>query len=154
MAIGILEVQLVNAKGLGETDFLGNMDPYVMVQYRSQERKSSVARGQGGNPTWNERLALRVEYPGQGHDYKLLLKIMDKDTFSADDFAGQATIHVEDILAIGVENGTAELHPSKYRVVRADGSYRGEIQVGLSFALKAAEDNGEEQYGGWRESSF
>lgn len=76
---GVLEVHLVDAKGLTGNDFLGEIgasyldprpsavrrrrgrsssissaflscagkiDPYVVVQYRSQERKSSVARGQ------------------------------------------------------------------------------------------------------------
>ncbi|KAJ6900352.1 hypothetical protein NC652_026463 [Populus alba x Populus x berolinensis] len=136
MASGILEVLLVNAKGLGDTDFLGDMDLYVIVQYKSQERKSSVARGQGGHPVWNERLTFKVEYPGQAGEYKLSLKIMDKDTFSADDFFGEATIYVKDLLTSGVENGSAELHPCKYRVVSATQSYTGEIQVGVTFTLK------------------
>ena len=46
MGRGLLEVLLVDAKGLAGTDFLGKIDPYVVVQYRSQERKSSTARGQ------------------------------------------------------------------------------------------------------------
>lgn len=47
--------------------------------------------GQGGNPVWNERLIFRVEYPGSGEQYKLTLKIMDKDTFTSDDTVGEAT---------------------------------------------------------------
>lgn len=45
----------------------------------------------GGCPVWNETLKFRAEYPGQGTDYKLTLKIMDKDTFTKDDFVGEAT---------------------------------------------------------------
>ncbi|KAL9365344.1 hypothetical protein Peur_043217 [Populus x canadensis] len=66
MAVGILQVQLVNAKGLRDTDFF-------------------------------------------------------------------------DLFASGVQNGTAELHPSKYRVVDASQSYVGEIQVGVTFTLKGTE---------------
>ncbi|KAJ0101899.1 hypothetical protein Patl1_06404 [Pistacia atlantica] len=116
MAIGLMEVLLVNAKGLSDTDFLGDVDPYVVMQYKGQERKSSVAQGyqkcfqiarsafkkkyvhtviicagQGGNPSWNEKFTFRVEYPGCGGQYKLVLKIMDKDTFTHDDFLGEAT---------------------------------------------------------------
>jgi hypothetical protein len=40
------------------------------------------------------------------------------------------------LLALGVEKGTAELQTQKYRVVNADKSYRGEIQVGVTFTLK------------------
>ena len=43
---------------------------------------------------------------------------------------------MKDLLAIGAENGKAELHPSKYRVVRADQTFNGEIQVGVTFTLK------------------
>uniref|UniRef100_A0A453FWN2 C2 domain-containing protein n=1 Tax=Aegilops tauschii subsp. strangulata TaxID=200361 RepID=A0A453FWN2_AEGTS len=46
MGRGVLEVHLVDAKGLFGSDFLGKIDPYVVVQYRSQERKSSTSRGQ------------------------------------------------------------------------------------------------------------
>ncbi|XP_031259632.1 16 kDa phloem protein 1 [Pistacia vera] len=151
MAIGLMEVLLVNAKGLADTDFLGDVDPYVVMQYKGQERKSSVAQGQGGNPSWNEKFTFRVEYPGCGGQYKLVLKIMDKDTFTHDDFLGEATIYVEDFLLLGMDNGTAELHPRKYSVTQADGTYRGEIQVGLTLTRKF-EQTTESSYGGWKES--
>jgi Ca2+-dependent lipid-binding protein len=44
----------------------------------------------GSRPVWNEKFVFRVEYPGSGDQYKLNLKIMDKDVFSSDDFVGQA----------------------------------------------------------------
>lgn len=44
----------------------------------------------GSSPVWNEKFVFRVEYPGSGDQYKLNLKIMDKDVFSSDDFVGQA----------------------------------------------------------------
>ncbi|PON76335.1 C2 domain containing protein [Trema orientale] len=154
MATGIMEVLLVNAKGLGDTDFFGDMDPYVLIQYKGQERKSVVARGQGSSPSWNEKFSFRAEYPGSGDNFKLILKILDKDTFSSDDFIGQATIYVEDLLALGAENGIAELHPRKYRVVGSDQNYRGEIQVGVTFTRKVEEQNDGKKFGGWRESNF
>ncbi|MFQ6647011.1 hypothetical protein Gotur_019681 [Gossypium turneri] len=152
MAVGILEVFLVSAKGLQDSDFLGDMDPYVIIQYKGQERKSSAARGDGSSPSWNEKFTFKVEYPGSGGDYKLVLKIMDKDTFSSDDFVGQATIFVKDLLAIGADEGSAELHPTKHSVVNAEQRYCGEIVVGLTFTKK--EENDEEEYGGWRESDY
>ncbi|KAG9454698.1 hypothetical protein H6P81_007602 [Aristolochia fimbriata] len=154
MPSGILEVQLVDARGLGETDFLNSMDPYVILQYKSQESKSSVARGAGGSPVWNERFTFRVDYPGADNQYKLILKIMDKDTFSADDFVGEASIHVEDLLALGMERGKAELHPTKHRVLLADRSYCGEIRVGLIFTRKVEDVVDREEYGGWRHSQY
>ncbi|XP_058099260.1 elicitor-responsive protein 1 isoform X2 [Magnolia sinica] len=148
---GILEVQLVDARGLGNTDLFAKMDPYVVIRYKSEERKSSVARG--GDPKWNERFTFRVQFPGADDEYKLILRIMDKDTFSADDFVGEATIYLKDVLALGMENGIAEIRPCKHRVLLADRTYCGEIQVGLTFTPKR-EEAGERDYGGWKHSSF
>ncbi|XP_022938500.1 elicitor-responsive protein 1-like [Cucurbita moschata] len=153
MAIGTLEVKLVNAKGLRGTDFLGGIDPYVLIQYKGQERKSSVARDEGGCPVWNETFTFRAEYPGSGDDFKLVLKIMDHDNFSADDFIGQTSIYVEDLLALGAENGVSELRAQKYSVVGANLNYSGEIQVGVSFTQKETQYDGEE-VGGWQESEY
>lgn len=47
--------------------------------------------GQGSKPVWDEKFSFRVEYPGANDQYKLILNVMDKDTFSADDYLGQAT---------------------------------------------------------------
>ncbi|KAA0037638.1 hypothetical protein IC582_020931 [Cucumis melo] len=153
MAIGTLEVKLVNAKGLGGTDFLGGIDPYVLIQYKGQERKSSVARNEGGSPVWNEKFTFRAEYPGSGDDFKIILKIMDHDTFSADDFLGQTTIYVKDLLALGAENGTSELRPQKYSIVGDNLNYTGEILVGVTFTQKETEYDREE-VGGWKQSEY
>jgi hypothetical protein len=42
-------------------------------------------------------------------------------------------IYVKDLLA---ENGVAKLPALKYRVIRADQSYRGEIDVAITFTPK------------------
>ncbi|KAL1825101.1 hypothetical protein ACET3Z_011879 [Daucus carota] len=153
--IGVMEVTLLNARGLKCTElFSGGIEPYVVLQYRTQERKSSVARGQGTKPVWDEKFNFRVEYPGANDQYKLILNVMDKDTFSADDHLGQATIYLKDLLALGVENGSAQLHPQKYSVVDSNQNYSGEIQVGITFTPKVQEGAGGEEYGGWRQSEI
>ncbi|KAL2558213.1 Calcium-dependent lipid-binding (CaLB domain) family protein [Forsythia ovata] len=152
MAIGIMEVKLVGAKALKNTDFLGRIDPYVLLQYRNQERKTSIAKGQGTSPSWNEKFEFRVDYPVANGQYKLVLKIMDHDTFTADDYLGQTTIYVKELIELGVEKGKAELHPQKYRVVSTNKTYHGEIQVGITFTSKEETDE-EEEYGGWKESN-
>ncbi|OVA05932.1 C2 calcium-dependent membrane targeting [Macleaya cordata] len=133
--------------------FAGKMDPYVLIRYKNHERKSSVARGAGSNPVWNEKFNFRVQYPGADDDdqYKLILRIMDEDTFSADDFIGEAVIYVTDVISLGAEKGTAELRPTKYRVVLPNKSYHGEIRVGVTFTKKV-EDEKDKDLGGWKES--
>ncbi|CAI9774900.1 unnamed protein product [Fraxinus pennsylvanica] len=156
MVIGIMEVKLVSAKGLKNTDFLGGIDPYVLLQYRKQECKSTIAKGKGTRPLWNEKFEFRVDSPFIDDDqHKLVLKIMDHDTFSADDYLGEAEIYVKDIIKIGMENGKAELHLQKYRVVSTDQTYHGEIQVGITFTAKEKTvEEEEEEYGGWKESDY
>ncbi|KAJ6803018.1 elicitor-responsive protein 1 isoform X2 [Iris pallida] len=154
MGKGILEVQLVDAKGLADTDAFGSSDPYVIIQYRNQERKSSVARGgagQGTSPIWNETFKFLVQYPGVEGQHKLTLRIMDEDTFTADDFIGEATINVADVITLGFENGIGEMHTTKHRVVLADQTYCGEIKVGVKFTPKVEVDQGED-FGGWSHS--
>ncbi|XP_010554608.1 PREDICTED: LOW QUALITY PROTEIN: elicitor-responsive protein 1 [Tarenaya hassleriana] len=155
MAVGILEVNLISAKGLKCSDFLGKIDPYfVLVEYKGQIRKTSSAREGGRNPTWEEKVRWRAEYPGSGGDYALLVKLMDHDTFSSDDFLGQATVYVKEMLELGAEKGKAEIHPTKYRVVGADLNYSGEILLGVSFSLLDKDNDEEEDYGGWKSSQF
>lgn len=42
-------------------------------------------------------------------------------------------INVEDLLGLGVENGSYEMNPTKFRVIGNDKSYHGEIKVGVKF---------------------
>ncbi|KAK7372375.1 hypothetical protein VNO80_05753 [Phaseolus coccineus] len=151
MATGFMEVQLVKAKGLRDTDIFGKMDPYVLIQYKGQEKRSRDANGQGKNPVWNEQFMFKVDHVGSNDQHKLIFKIMDKDLYK-DDFVGEAIIHVGDLLAQGVENGGAKLQTLKYRVVRANKSYCGEIDVGVTFTPKVEDKFVEEEIGGWKES--
>ncbi|XP_027939913.1 elicitor-responsive protein 1-like [Vigna unguiculata] len=145
MAIGFMEVHLVKAKGLHNSDIIGEMDPYVLIQYKDQEQRSSVAIGQGINPVWNEKFMFKVEYPLSNHQHKIIFKIMDQDLYT-DDFVGESIIHVGDLLDQGVENGEAKLQTLKYRVVRANKSYCGEIDVGVTFTLQVEDDYAERNH--------
>lgn len=107
----------------------GNVDPYVILNCRTQEQRSSIASGflvesswickfmlyewhvfysvsgddvidlcfwnllmvdagGGSEPEWNETFVFTISDAST----ELFLKIMDKDTFSADDFLGEATL--------------------------------------------------------------
>ncbi|VAH66253.1 unnamed protein product [Triticum turgidum subsp. durum] len=196
MARGLLEVHLVHAKDLSGSDSLGKIDPYVVVQYRSQERKSSTARGQsllpfhtalfswflflvstllhesifllnetvafcnadaGRNPSWNEVLRFQINSSAANVQDKLVLRIMDHDNFSSDDFLGQATINVTDLISMGMESGKSRLNPAKYRVVTADNSYHGEIKIGITFTAAKVDAHSQVEQdgahvGGWMQT--
>ncbi|XP_071709464.1 16 kDa phloem protein 1-like [Rutidosis leptorrhynchoides] len=154
MTIGIMEVNLVDAHGLTKSDFLNNIDPYVLIKYKSQEHKSTVAKGQGSNPKWNEKFSFRVEFPGADEQPKLVLKIMDHDTFSADDYIGQTTIYLKEVLELGVENGTAEIRTQKYSVVNSSETYSGDIRVGITFTPREETETYGQEFGGWKENRW
>lgn len=152
---GIIEVNLVNARGLKNNELWGGgIDPYVLLQYRGQEHKSSTSRGKGSKPEWNEKFTFKIEYPSIDGQYKLILKLMDHDTFSSDDCLGEAIIYLKEFIEMGLENGRAEIHPKKYSVVGSDQSYCGEVLVGITFTpKKTTHDEEEEEYDGWKESN-
>ncbi|KAK1618425.1 hypothetical protein QYE76_023942 [Lolium multiflorum] len=122
MVHGTLEVLLIGAKGLENTDYLCNMDPYAILKCRSQEQRSSIASGKGSSPEWNENFVFTVS--DQATD--LVIKLMDSDSGTADDFVGEATIPLEAVYTEG------SIPPTAYNVVKGE-HYCGEIKVGLSF---------------------
>ncbi|XP_009408144.2 elicitor-responsive protein 3 [Musa acuminata AAA Group] len=142
MVRGTLEVLLVSAKGLEDVDFFGKMDPYAVLTYRSQEQKSSTASGAGSNPEWNETFVFNVS----DNVSELIVKIMDSDTFSKDDFVGEAKIPLEAVFVEG------SLTPTIYSVVK-DQRYCGEIKVGLTFTPVETRGFDEEAFGGWKHSA-
>lgn len=46
------------------------------------------------------------------------------------------SIYLKEFLQLGVENGKAEIHTSKYSIVAGDQTFAGEIKVGLTFTAK------------------
>ncbi|XP_019447673.1 PREDICTED: elicitor-responsive protein 3-like [Lupinus angustifolius] len=144
MPQGTLEVFLVSANGLENTDFLCNMDPFVQLICRTQEQKSSIASGKGSDPEWNENFIFNLS---EGVS-ELTLKIMDSDTGTAHDLVGEVSIPLEPLFIEG------NLPPTVYNVVK-DGQYCGEIKVGLSFRPEDQRSRGlEENFGGWKESAY
>ncbi|KAL5211398.1 hypothetical protein ABZP36_022245 [Zizania latifolia] len=122
MVHGTLEMLLVGAKRLENTDYLCNMDPYAILKCRSQEQRSSIASGKGSNPEWNENFVFTVS----DRATELLIKLLDSDTGSTDDFVGESTIPLEALYTEGT------ISPNAYNVVKGE-HYYGEIKVGLTF---------------------
>ncbi|KAL3536405.1 hypothetical protein ACH5RR_004866 [Cinchona calisaya] len=164
MAKGRLEVLLVEAQGIKDRDKFhpGCLNclnpckiarkPYVHILYGGQECTSSVGKGKGKKREWNEKFAFDVKYPdgGEDHVYKIIFRIMDKHKFDEDEFVGEATAYVKDILSLGVERGKLEVETRQYRVVESDKTYSGEISVSISFTK--IKEGAEEDVGGWKES--
>ncbi|KAG1361276.1 elicitor-responsive protein 3 [Cocos nucifera] len=76
----------------------------------------------GSNPEWNKTFVFTLS----GYFLELTIKLMDSDSFSNDDFLGEAKIPLEPLFMKG------RLPPTVYNVVK-DHEYHGEIKVGLTF---------------------
>ncbi|XP_027338343.1 C2 domain-containing protein At1g63220-like [Abrus precatorius] len=122
MPRGTLEVILISAKDLHDSDFFKKMDPYVILTYRTQEHRSSVAKGAGSKAHWNESFLFTVSDSVS----ELNLRLMDKDSLTNDDFLGQTKINLETVFAEGTIPETA------YNVVKEQ-EYCGELKVALTF---------------------
>ncbi|KAK3038509.1 hypothetical protein RJ639_029309 [Escallonia herrerae] len=142
---GTLEVVLESAEGIKTRDticclgclipWIDATQPYVFVQHGSQEHISSVAEEEGKKHVWNEKFKFNVDYPG-GQDHpedKLIFRVMDKHKISEDEFVGEATIYIKEVLLEGMERGKFELQSRKYRVVAPDTTYTGQICVAITF---------------------
>ncbi|KAL8196231.1 hypothetical protein R6Q57_025231 [Mikania cordata] len=156
MPIGKLQVHLVSAKGLHDTDFFTKMDPYATIICRTQEQKSNVASGQGSSPEWNETFEFTVT---SDEEPELVIKIKDSDVGSDDDIVGEAKIPLEPVFLAG------SVPPTSYNVIIND-EFCGEIKVGLEFIPEEKHEHGhrhghghghheeESNFGGWKESSY
>ncbi|KAM0046981.1 putative C2 domain-containing protein [Helianthus debilis subsp. tardiflorus] len=143
---GVLEVVLVDSEGIRDRKFLGCLvccttsavdRPYVCVEYGDQKRISKVAEGKGKKSIWDQKFNFEIENPVVENKSfrKLVLRVMDKHKLSDDGYVGEATIHVKDVVLMGMEKGEAELGSQKYRVVREDKSYTGDISAAISFKV-------------------
>ncbi|MFS7932462.1 putative C2 domain-containing protein [Helianthus anomalus] len=160
MPEGVLEVLLVSAKGLEDADLLCKMDPYVIITYRTQEKKSTVASGayllfiicKGTTPEWDETFLFDVT-SNDATDLKI--KIMDSDGgVGADDLVGHAR-QVEWLILIPLDAlfRDGDIPAKSYNIMKDD-AYCGEIRIGLNFTVQKSRgfDPTDGNIGGWKQS--
>ncbi|XP_009776717.1 elicitor-responsive protein 3-like [Nicotiana sylvestris] len=129
MPYGQLEVYVANARGLDDTNWLTDMNPYVVVTCRTEEKKSSTASGEGSDPEWNESFLFTIT---RGCD-ELHIKLMDENTFQDDDFLGEATISLEEVFREG------EVGSTSYQLYKDDEEC-GSIRLGLTFTREERDE--------------
>lgn len=100
--IGLIKVNVVRGTNLAVRDVMTS-DPYVIISLGNQSVKTRVIKN-NLNPVWNERLMLSIPE----HIPPLKLLVYDKDTFSTDDFMGEAEIDIQALVsaAKAYENST------------------------------------------------
>ena len=119
---GTLIVKPLNAKLLIDEEMLGTMDPYVRVKVGNNVKSTNWDEGGGKNPTWKDSLPFENI---TAQDSLISLDVFDHDNVSSDDFLGNVTIDIKQIL----EKKSVK---SGYDLIR-DGKVTGEIYVRFDF---------------------
>ncbi|CAH9091865.1 unnamed protein product [Cuscuta europaea] len=90
--IGLVSVNVVRGTHLAVRDVVTS-DPYVILSLGAQSVKTRVIKN-NLNPVWNEKLMLSI--PDTIPPLKVL--VYDKDTFTTDDFMGEADIDIQPLV--------------------------------------------------------
>ncbi|KNA08085.1 hypothetical protein SOVF_165800 [Spinacia oleracea] len=91
--VGLIKVNVVKGTNLAIRDMVSS-DPYVILCLGQQSVKTRVIKN-NLNPVWNEKLMLSI--PESVPPLKLV--VYDKDTFTTDDFMGQAEIDIQPLVS-------------------------------------------------------
>merc|ERR550532_2368101 len=83
---------LHSAKDLANMDYMGKSDPYAILTYGSQERRTTTINN-NLNPTWNHQVTFDYEENVSTID----IEIFDEDTMARDDSLGRLSIDVAEI---------------------------------------------------------
>ncbi|XP_020237931.1 probable ADP-ribosylation factor GTPase-activating protein AGD11 isoform X2 [Cajanus cajan] len=91
--VGLIKVNMVKGINLAIRDVMSS-DPYVIISLGHQTVKTRVIKN-NLNPIWKESLMLSI--PDDIPPLKMV--VLDKDTFSTDDFMGEVEINIEPLVS-------------------------------------------------------
>ncbi|GMI83290.1 hypothetical protein like AT3G07940 [Hibiscus trionum] len=104
--VGLIKVNVVKGTNLAVRDMLSS-DPYVILVCGQQSVKTRVIKN-NLNPVWNESLMLSI--PENVPPLKVF--VYDKDTFTTDDFMGDAEIDIQPLVAAAKAYEKSEINES------------------------------------------
>ncbi|XP_027337384.1 elicitor-responsive protein 1 [Abrus precatorius] len=133
MKTGILEVLLVNAKGIRHTNLVGTPSYFVVIEWGSETQRSKISSGKHKKPWWNEKFIFDLSLFDCKNSTHLKCRIMDTELFTNGGFVGEAKIYIGGIISEGTERGYVEIKPAAYNVVLEDDTYKGQIKIGFKF---------------------
>jgi Ca2+-dependent lipid-binding protein len=91
---GKLKICILEAKLTHDTEPLGKMDPYVIVETRMQRWRTKTQEDAGKTPTWaDEVLDVDVKYIGDDIHFA----VMDEEV-CADDHVGECTVKLSSFI--------------------------------------------------------
>ena len=101
---GTIQIKVLNAELTHDTDWIGKMDPYVVIKINDQSSQTTVKKGAGKSPQWYETLTFRTK---EGDSIRI--DVYDKDLLKSDDLVGQGCFEIKDIATV-VKDMSVELY--------------------------------------------
>ncbi|CAI5460749.1 unnamed protein product [Closterium sp. Yama58-4] len=108
-AAGWLDVTAVGCKDLTDTELYGWQDPYVVLQYGSQCKRTATHKDGHITPQWNE--TIRLNY--QPNVFDLTVGVWNENKLSQDSPIGGCKVSISQALDAGVTDGWHPLYTSK-----------------------------------------
>jgi len=86
----------IEAHLVHDTDFLTKMNPYCVFVIEGKRINSQVCKRGGKHPHWNDAVTIPAN-----SEYKILVKLMDKDRFTSDDHIGSFIMDLQETVSQG-----------------------------------------------------
>ncbi|CAM6128166.1 unnamed protein product [Calypogeia fissa] len=131
MPAGTVEVFLIGAVGIKDTEVFGKADPYAFLICGKQKLRSNTASNQGSKPSWNQKFSFYID----DNATDLQIKIFNHNIIKEDDELGSTLIPLTKVFADG------KLPTTSYNVVRPSGRVQGEVKLSISFTPKQRSTN-------------
>lgn len=93
---GTLELTVLRARDLHNSDSLGKQDPYCVVKGGGKEFKTKTHSGGGVNPSWDQSFSLSIDGTNSLHN-NISIEIYDSDV-GTDDFLGTVNVYVLELI--------------------------------------------------------
>ncbi|MCO5597581.1 hypothetical protein L7F22_051660 [Adiantum nelumboides] len=120
---GVLDVHLIEAHGLLDSDTFGKSDPYAAIYCHKDIQRSRIL-DRTVNPVWNEHFRFNIN----NEVTEVLIKLFDKDDMRSDDPLGSVVVPLHKVFSGG------EVPSMKYKVLGPKGQPQGEVSVALRFS--------------------
>jgi len=91
-----LKIEILSASGLPDVDIIGKIDPYVLTKYNGEEFKTKKKKGDSVKWEGDDDDAEYLIEDGKRGQHDIIFTLMDKDTFTKDDYIGTAVLRKAD----------------------------------------------------------
>ena len=128
MPPGRLEVNVLDAIRLKDTQTFGKQDPYVKIFCGAHRERTKTHTDGGTKPRWNERFLLAL----RGDETELEAEVWNENQIVSDNLISRCTIPLSEVFEKGVQDVQARVMDKKGNATA------GELVMVLRFAAAAA----------------